>query len=71
MSKLEDLAEVEGYDDTLQMMSDAVMDTFSMGICTNEGCDYTCEVEPDSTTGWCEACGTNTVASSLCLGGII
>jgi hypothetical protein len=37
----------------------------------NEGCDYTAEMEPDQTQGWCEACGTNTVASALVLAGLI
>jgi hypothetical protein len=46
-------------------------DSVSPGICMNEGCDYTVEVEPDQDRGWCEACGTNTVKSAPILAGII
>jgi len=28
-------------------------------------------MEPDQDRGWCEVCGTNTVASTLVLGGFI
>jgi len=43
----------------------------SPAICMNDGCDYTAEMEPDQDRGWCEACGTNTVASALILAGLI
>jgi hypothetical protein len=29
-------------------------DSISLGICTNDGCKYTVEVEPDQDRGWCE-----------------
>jgi len=41
------------------------------GICTNDGCDYTTDVEPDQDRGWCEVCGTNLVKSAPVLAGII
>jgi len=43
-------------------------DSVQMGACE---CGYTCGVEPDSTSGWCEECGTNTVKSLTMLLGIM
>jgi hypothetical protein len=40
-------------------------------ICVTDGCDYTCEMEPDQDRGWCEVCSTNTVKSALVLAGLI
>ena len=60
MSKLTDLLEIEGWtiDEAMeQLMTDSV----SPGICMNPSCDYTCEVEPDCCTGYCENCQTQTV----------
>jgi hypothetical protein len=58
--------------DTLEELLEAVFsDSVSPGICMNDGCDYTTEVEPDQTQGWCEVCGTNTVKSAPILAGII
>jgi hypothetical protein len=71
MSKLKQLAEIEGYDDTMKLLEACVTDSVCPGICTNEDCDYTTEVEPDSATGWCEQCNTNTVSSALVLAEII
>jgi len=71
MSKLEELAKSEGYDDTMDLLNDASTDSVCPGICVNKGCDYTCEVEPDQEAGWCEECETNTVKSALILAGII
>lgn len=39
--------------------------------CRNPGCDYSTEVEPDSSDGWCEECNENFVVSCLVLAGII
>lgn len=71
MSKLNDLARIEGFDDPMEMLEEAVMDSVCPGICMNPGCDYTIEVEPDQRKGWCEACETNTVKSGLMLAGVI
>jgi hypothetical protein len=70
-SKLKQLAEAEGFSDPLDLLENAVTDSVVTGICTNDGCDYTCDVEPDSTSGYCENCGTNTVSSCLVLAGVI
>lgn len=49
----------------------AFFDSVSPGIRTNDGCDYTVEIEPDQDRGWCKSCGTNTVKSALILAGLI
>ena len=69
--KLQTLAESEGYDDPMDMIEACAMDSVNPGICMNEGCDYTTEVEPDSDSGYCEECGTNSVKSASMLYGII
>ena len=52
-------------------MEAAALDSVSPAICMTEGCDYTCEMEPDQDRGWCEVCGTNTMKSALILAGVI
>ena len=71
MSKLQDLVELEGFVDELEMLGRATFDSVASGICINPGCDYTTNVEPDQDRGWCELCETNTVQSCLVLAGII
>jgi hypothetical protein len=61
----------EGYDTLEELLEAVFSDSVSPGICMNDGCDYTTEVEPDQTQGWCEVCGTNTVKSAPILAGII
>ena len=70
ISKLGQLARIEGLsvDDMLEA---AVFDSVSPGICSTPDCDYTTEVEPDSSEGWCEECQAGTVHSALILAGII
>ena len=70
-SKLDTLIDIEGYDSFEKMAEAVFSDSVSPGICTNEGCSYTTEVEPDQDRGWCEECGTNTVKSALVLAGFI
>ena len=69
--KLQELMEIEGWDDSLAFLEDCQSDSVVPGICCNEDCDYTCGVEPDSETGYCEECETQTVKSALILAGII
>jgi hypothetical protein len=71
MNKLQTLCEIEGFADELELGEAFVADSVCPGICMNPGCDYTTEVEPDQTRGWCEICGTNTVKSGFILMGII
>jgi hypothetical protein len=71
MTKLEELVEIEGYETFDELLEATFSDSVSPGICTNDGCDFTVEVEPDQDRGWCESCGTNTVKSALILAGLV
>ena len=70
-TKLRQLIESEGFGSEFDLIEATISDSVSPAICMNDGCDYTTEMEPDQREGWCEACGTNTVASALILAGII
>lgn len=65
---LKKLAASEGMDE-LDMLEKASFDSVAPGICLE--CGYTAEVEPDSTRGYCEGCGKQTVQSCLILAGVI
>lgn len=69
--KLKKLAELEGFSDPQDLLEANIVDSVCPGICCNEGCDYTTEVEPDSDSGYCEECETNTVKSAMILAGVI
>jgi len=71
MYKASTLAEIEGYDDVMDLLEERGMDSVQPGICSNPGCDYTIDVEPDQDKGYCEICGTQTVQSISILMGII
>jgi len=62
------LAASEGMKE-LDMLEKATWDSVVPGICLE--CGYTAEVEPDSTQGYCEGCGKQTVQSCLILAGVI
>jgi len=68
--KLERLARIEGLG-VMEMLEECVCDSVAPGICTNVGCTYSTEVEPDSRGGYCEACGTGSVVSCLILAEIM
>jgi len=70
-AKLSQLVESEGYDSLDDLLAAVIADSVSPAICLNDGCDYSAEMEPDQDRGWCESCGTNTVASALVLAGLI
>ena len=70
-SKLERLAELEGYGDTMELLEAASTDSVVPAICMNEGCDYTTGMEPDQNRSWCEECEMQTVKSCLILAGMI
>lgn len=70
-SKLETLAEIEGYEDVHAMLEAATFDSVAPCICTNPGCDYSEDLEPDQDSGWCPDCNTHTLKSCLMLAGII
>ncbi len=69
-SKLQELSKQFGLS-TDELLAQATYDSLAAGICTNEDCDYTTEVEPDQNRGYCEICDTNTVQSILVLMGLI
>lgn len=68
--KLKQLSNIEGMS-VMAMLRQATFDGVSQGICMNDGCSFTKEVEPDCDQGYCEDCKTNTVSSAAVLGGII
>ena len=70
-SKLDILCEIYGFDDWVTALTYWTIDSVIGGICTNEGCDYTTDVEPDCSSGHCEQCDTPTVQSALVIEGII
>lgn len=67
--KLQQLCELEGLseEDVIGMAFSSTV----IGICRKEHCDYTTDVEPDQTGGWCEECNTKTVESAISLMGLI
>ena len=70
-AKLDQLIELEGCAGLGELLEAAALDSVSPAICTNDGCNYTAEMEPDQEQGYCESCGTNTVVSALVLAGLI
>jgi hypothetical protein len=70
-AKLAKLVEIEGYDRLDELLEAVFSDAVSPAICMNEGCDFTCEMEPDQDAGYCEECRTNTMKSAPVLAGLI
>jgi hypothetical protein len=70
-AKLAKLIEIEGCDSIEELMEAVFSDAVSPAICMNEGCDYTCEMEPDQDAGFCEECHTNTMKAAPVLAGLI
>ena len=70
MGNLQDLCDETGMTD-MELAEEGTFDSVCQGICVNECCSYTCSVEPDCDSGYCEECGTNTVQSALILMGMI
>jgi hypothetical protein len=70
-AKLAKLLEIEGYEKLEDLLEAVFSDSVSPAICMNEGCAYTCEMEPDQTEGWCDECRTNTMTAAPVLAGII
>ena len=71
MTKLQKLLEIEGYTNITALLAVCITDGVSPAICTNEGCDYTAEMEPDQDRGFCEECRTNSMKSAPVLAGVI
>jgi hypothetical protein len=70
-AKLAKLIEIEGCENVEQLLEAVFSDAVSPAICMNEGCDYTCEMEPDQERGWCDECRTNSMKAAPVLAGII
>jgi hypothetical protein len=69
--KLVTLCKIEGFETVDQLMEAAALDSVSPAICMTEGCDYTCEMEPDQDRGWCEECQKPSMKSALVIMGVI
>ena len=69
--KLTKLLEIEGYGSIEELLEAVFSDAVSPAICANEGCDFTCEMEPDQDAGYCEECRTNTMKAAPVLAGLI
>jgi hypothetical protein len=70
-AKLAKLVEIEGYDSADEFMGAVFSDAVSPAICVNEGCDFTCEMEPDQDAGYGEECRTTTVKAAPVFAGLI
>jgi hypothetical protein len=70
-AKLAKLLEIEGYGSIEELIEAVFSDSVSPAICMNEGCDFTCEMEPDQDRGYCEECRTNTMKAAPVLAGLI
>jgi hypothetical protein len=69
-AKLAKLIEIEGYDSIEALLQAVLGDSVSPAICMNDGCNYTCEMEPDQQRG-CDECHANTMKAAPVLAGII
>jgi len=70
-AKLAKLVEIGGYASFEELLEAVFSDAVSPAICMNEGCDFTCEMEPDQDAGYCEECHTNTMKAAPVLAGFI
>jgi hypothetical protein len=70
-AKLAKLVEIEGCESADELIAAVFSDSVSPAICMNEGCDFTCEMEPDQDAGYCEECHTNTMKAAPVLAGVI
>ena len=70
-AKLSELIEAKGAESIEVLVAAMLSDSVSPAICTNEGCNLTCEMEPDQDAGYCEECHTNTLKAAPVLAGLI
>lgn len=70
-SKLDELIDIEGFDDLMEALQEWSSDSVVPGICCNDNCNNVEDVEPDCRDGWCSECSTNTVQSGMVLAGAI
>jgi hypothetical protein len=70
-AKLAKLLEIEGYESVEALLQAVLGESVSPAICMNEDCNYTCEMEPDQTRGWCDECRTNSTTAAPVLAGVM
>ena len=70
-AKLAELVKTEGYDSSDELLEAVFSDAVSPAIYMNEGCHFTCEMEPDQNAGYCEECRTNTMTAAPLLAGLL
>lgn len=69
--KLEQLLEVKGYDDDLDsFIDDMDISQGTVGICMNEGCEYTELLDPGEIESYCPNCEEYSVRSGWALAGL-
>lgn len=66
---LDKLAEIEGYEDSMELLEANAVDSVVPAICRD--CQYTEGMEPDQTRGWCPECNKNSMVSCMVLAGVI
>ena len=71
LDKITELARQFGYDYKRPLIEDNYCSSTVPGICMNDDCNYTTDVEPDCSTGYCEICHNKTVKSALVIEGLI
>ena len=71
MLSLQEVADIYGYEDEMDMLEDCVTDSLVPCCCRNDNCEYTTELEPDCTNGWCEECREGSLVSVLIMAGIM
>ena len=69
-TKLCEIAEAYGQPPE-ELAEQGVYDSICPSICTNMGCNYTADLEPDQHEGYCENCNTHSVQSILVLMNLI
>ena len=57
--------------ESVEDLMEAVFSDSVSPACMIEGCDFTCEREPDQDAGYCEECHTNTIKAAPILAGLI
>lgn len=68
--KINKLCQEWGYISYINMMKDYQPENMSPGICMNENCNFTDDVEHDQSNGFCEVCEEKTVASIFAIIGV-
>jgi hypothetical protein len=64
-SKLMKVCEAEGFASIDDLLALVVVDSVCPAICMAEGCDHVAPMESDQEEGYCERCGSNTMAAPL------